>query len=148
MADLKAVADAIALRFLGATAGGKGFASAPTASLPNTLGKGPVCLVYHPTGDLDIGLGKMRNDHFDFPVKILIDPLNVPARSDRLYAWYTATRDLVEGKLELGLSYVKWARLTDVRIEIDGEKYGDNIFDVVEYTVRVLIIEPVPTVNV
>src|SRR3954466_2941693 len=101
--DLKAIADAIALRFVGATAGGVSFTSEPTASLPNAVNKGPVCLVYHPTGSLEIGVTKRRNDHYDFPVKILIDPLNVPSRSDALYAWFTATRDLVEGNLDLDL---------------------------------------------
>lgn len=150
--DLKTIADAIAVRFVGATTtGGETFSSTPTASLPNQIGKGPVCLVYPPTGQLEIGVSRMRNDHYDFPVKILIDPLNVPSRTDALYRWYNATRDLLEGQFSLGLTYVARAWLVAERMEIDGEKYSSTDgtfgnFDVVEYIVRVQVREVVATV--
>lgn len=152
--NLKAIADAIALRFVGATTStGETFTSAPTASLPNSIAKGPVCIVYPPTGVLEIGVGRMRNDHYDFPVKILIDPLDVPSRTDALYRWHDATRDLVEANFDLDLqSYVTKAWLVSDRTEIDGERYSSTdgqfrVFDVVEYIVRVLVREVVATVN-
>lgn len=136
--DLKATADALATKFAGATtSAGETFTSAPTASLPNTIAKGPVCLVYPPAGVLDVGVSRIRRDELDYPVKILIDPLDVPSRSDALYRWYNATRDLVEADMDLGLTYVSWARLTAVRVDLDGEKYAGSMFDVIEYTVRV-----------
>lgn len=139
--NLKATADAIAARFTGVTATvgsvTESFSTAPTASLPNTVSAGPVCLVYHPTGVLDIGVSRIRRDEYDFPVRILRDPLDYPSRSDWLYAWHDATRDRVEANLDLDLAYVSWARLVGVRIELDGESYAGALFDVIEYTVRV-----------
>jgi hypothetical protein len=147
--DAKAIADALALRFVGATtSAGETFTSTPTASLPNAVSKGPVCLVYHPTGVLEIGVSRMRRDELDYPVKILIDPLDVPSRSDTLYRWYNATRDLVEANIDLDLAYVSWARLVEMRMKIDGEQYmGGAVFDVVEYIVRVHVEEVVTTVS-
>lgn len=150
--NLKATADAIALRFVGVTATNGGvtesLAAAPTASLPNTVAKGPVVLVYHPVGALDIGMNRMRNDHYNFPVKILRDPTNYPARSDWLYAWHDATRDRVEGNVDLDLAYVAWAKCIAVRVELDGEDYAGVTYDVIEYTVQVLFREVVATVAI
>lgn len=144
--DAKAVADAIALRFVGATTTtSEVFTSAPTASLPNMVAKGPVCLVYPPSGVLDIGVSRMRRDQLDYPVKILIDPPNVPSRTDALYRWYNATRDLVEGNVDLDLAYVEETRLISARIDLDGETYAGSVFDVIEYIVRVRFREPVST---
>lgn len=151
--DVRVVADAIATRFTGATtSAGETFASAPTASLPNTLNKGPVCLVFHPAGVLDVGVSRLRLDVLDYPVRILMDPLSVPARSDALYRWYNATRDLVEGDIDLSLAYVAWARPVQTRVELDGFTYGmteqltPRFFDVVEYIVRVRFNEVVSTI--
>lgn len=141
--NLKATADALAAKYAGATATvgstTESLASTPTASLPNSVAKGPVILVYHPTGVLDIAMSRIRRDEYDFPVKLLRDPLNYPTRSDWLYAWHDATRDLVTDGTTLGLSYVSWARVVGVRVELDGEEYAKALFDVVEYTVRVHI---------
>lgn len=151
--DLKEIADGLALRFVGATtSAGEKFVSAPTASLPNSIAKGPVLLVYPPRGALEIGVSRMRNDHYDFPIKILMDPINVPTRTDALYRWYNATRDLVEGQFQLGLTYFVKAWLVAERMEIDGEQYASAAgpkgdFDVVEYLVRVLVREVVVTVG-
>ena len=145
--DLKATADAIAARFAGATTStGETFTSVPTASLPNAVNKGPVCLVYPPSGVLDIGVSKLRMDMLDYPVRILIDPLDVPSRTDLLYRWYNATRDLVEGQMTLGLAYVAWAQPVSARVELDGQKYAGALFDVVEYIIRVRFNETVTTV--
>ena len=152
--DLRAIADGIAAQFTGATtSAGETFSSAPTASLPNNIATGPVCLVYPPTGVLDLDIGRMRNDEYEFPVRILLDPTDVPSRSDALYRWFTATRDLVEENVDLGLSYVSWARVTASRIEIDGERYSSvdgtyAPFDVVEYTVRVHVRDIVTTLGI
>jgi hypothetical protein len=139
--NLKATADAIASRFVGATATvgsvTESFSATPTASLPNTIAKGPVCLVYHPSGTLDVGVSRIRRDEHDFPVRILRDPLDYPGRSDWLYAWYDATRDLIRDGDDLGLVYVSWANVVASRVELDGETYAGALFDVVEYTVRV-----------
>ena len=146
----KATADAIAARFVGVTATigttTESFTSVPTASLPNTIGGGPVLLVYHPVGVLDIGVSKLRRDMLDFPVRMLRDPANYPARSDWLYAWYDALRDRVEMDIDLGLAYVAWAQPVSTRVELDGQLYAKVPFDVVEYIVRVRFNETVATV--
>jgi hypothetical protein len=136
--NTKATADAIAAQFAGmTTAAGATIAVGPTASLPNTITVGPALLVYHPTGVLDVLVSKIRSDELDFPVKLLMDPLNVPVRSDALYDWYDAMRDKVEAHMTLGLPYVSWARCISMRAELDGESYAGGIFDVVELMVRV-----------
>ena len=145
--NTKATANAIAARFVGiTTSAGDTIAVGPTASLPNAITKGPALLVYHPTGVLDVGVSKLRSDELDFPVKLLIDPFDVPTRSDALYAWYDVMRDVVEAQLTLGLAYVAWARPISVRIKIDGESYAGKLFDVVELIVRVHFYEVVPGV--
>lgn len=150
--NLKTIADAIATQFAGttATAGSTTYSLAvtPTATLPNTIAKGPVVLVFHPVGQLEIGVAQRRNDHYDFPVRLLTDPLDYPRRSDALYAWATALRDKVEAKLQLGLTYVAQATAVAMRIELDGYDYGEITYDMVEIVIRVHVIEIVATVAV
>lgn len=147
--NTKAVADALAGRFVGVTATNgtstESLALAPTASLPNTLEKGPALLVFHPAGVLDVVVSRLRRDELDFPVVLLRDPLDYPARSDWLYAWYDATRDRVEADMDLGLAYVAWARPISVEIELDGAEYSGVKFDSIAYTVRVHFNEVVTT---
>jgi hypothetical protein len=145
--NTKAVADALAARFSGLTATGASspsLAVGPTASLPNTIAKGPALLVYPPTGDLGI-TARLRDDTLTFRVRLLLDPLDVPTRSNDLYAWYDAMRDEVEKQMTLGLDYVAWAQPVAMRAELDGEDYAGNTFDVVELTVRVRFNEVVTT---
>ena len=151
--NTKAAADAIAARFTGVTATLNGvtesLVSAPTASLPDSVAKGPVILVYHPTARLEIGINRMRNDHYIYPVRLLRDPIGYPTRSDWLYAWHDATRDRVEGNVDLDLpAYVAYAQLVSARVELDGEEYAGVKFDVVEYAVQVLFREVVVTVSI
>jgi len=143
----KTTADAIAARFTGITAGGEAIVVGPTASLPNTIAKGPALLVYPPTGVLDIGVSKIRSDELDFAVRLLRDPNSVPERTDALYAWIDAMRDRVEMQMTLGLAYVAWARPRSLRAELDGQEYGGVLFDVVELVVRVHYYEVVTTVS-
>jgi hypothetical protein len=138
--DLKAVADAIATRFVGITAGGEPLQSAPTASLPNAITKGPVLLVYPPVGDLGMTMGRAL-DTYDFPVKLLRDPVDVPSRTDALYAWATALRPLVWQQFTLGIAGVTEAAAVAMRVELGGEEYALSKFDVVEITVRVQVFE-------
>lgn len=149
--NLKATADAIAARFVGATATvdgvSEGIIVGPTASLPNSVGKGPALLVFHPTGVLDIGVSKLRRDELDFPVRFLRDPLNYPQRSDALYAWYDALRDLVEADMDLGLAYVSWARPISAEVALDEGEYAGAQYDLIEFVVRVHFNEVVTTVS-
>jgi hypothetical protein len=138
----KAIADAIAAQFTGITANGETIRVGPTASLPNAITKGPALLVFHPTGTLELLMGPRRRDVLDFPVRLLRDPLDVPNRSDMLYAWYDAMRDRVEKKLTLGLAYVAWAKaLTVPQIAIDGHLYATVLWDVVEIVIQVQLDE-------
>jgi hypothetical protein len=146
MSNLKAVADAIAAQYVGVTANGESIGIGPTASLPNVIPKGFVALlVYPPSASLEVGVAKQRRDEWDFPVKILRDPIDVPARTDALYAWLDATRDVIYANVDLGLSYVQWAFPQSVRVELDGERYGaaKDVYDVIEYVIRVHIEETV-----
>lgn len=148
----RAIADGIAGRFNNVTAAvgaqTEAIAIGPTALLPNTLNKGPALLVFHPSGTLDIGVGRRRDDHLDYPVRLLRDPLNYPERSAWLYAWYDAMRDRVEGDLDLGLPYVAWAKAVIARIEIDTDEWYGTLLDMVELIVRVKVFEVVPSVSV
>ncbi len=140
----KAIADAIAAQFTGVTYAGKTLTG--TASLPNAISKGPELLVFHPTGDLEYGMSKTREDVLLFPVRLLSDPANYPQRSDALYGWYDVIRDKVGERMRLGLTYVEQAEPVSVRIELDGFVYGGQggvICDVVEFIVRVKLYEVV-----
>lgn len=150
--NLKTIADAIATQFVGvtATAGTQTYSLkvGPTATLPNEIAKGPALLVFHPTGQLELEVSRRRNDHYDFPVRLLTDPLNYPQRSDALYAWHDALRDKVETRMQLGLDYVASANPILMRMELDNAEWYGGGFDMVELIVRVHVIEHVTTVAV
>ena len=145
--NLKTIADGIAARMASVTAtnGGVTETATATASLPNQVAA-LALLVYPPTGSLNLIMGPRLDDQYDFPVKLLRDPLTVPDRTDWLYAWATALRVAVQTSFSLGISGVTQSQTTDIRLEIDGEKYASidgtfAIFDVVELTVRVWVLE-------
>lgn len=143
--NTKAIADAIAGRFAGITAGGEAIAVGPTASLPNAITRGPALLVRHPTGEYEGGPSQTRTGTLTFPVQLLRDPLDVPGRSDALYAWLDAMMDRVELDADLGIpTVVANAFVIASRAEIDGESYAGALFDVVELTVAVTLYEIVP----
>jgi hypothetical protein len=146
--NTKNVADAIAARFTGITAAGEALTVGPTASLPNAIAKGPALLVYPPVGDLSIGMTRSRDDALTFAVRLLRDPLDVPARTDALYAWYDAMRDLIEMNMDLDLAYVAWASPISMRAELDGIEYAAAVFDVVELLVKVQFNEYVATIAI
>ena len=139
--NTKATAAALAARFVGVTATvgsvTESLALTPTASLPNSLAKGPALFVYHPTGSLDVGVSRIRRDEYDYPVRLLRDPLDYPARSDWLYAWHDALRDVIRDGDTLGLAYVSWANVIAARIALDEGEYAGVTYDLVEFTVRV-----------
>lgn len=144
---IKAVADAIAAMYVGLTANGESIGIGPTASLPNSIPTRTVAvLVYPPTAELGISLGQ-SDDRYQFPVKILRDPIDVPARTDALYAWLEAGRYAISRhtSLQLGPTIIE-ATARGLRAELDGESYGDDDhpMDVVEWIVEVFIQEPVP----
>jgi len=134
--NLKTVADNLAARFTGITADGEAIAVGPTASLPNAITKGPALLVYPPTGVLDVGASAMRDDAYDFPVRLLRDPMSVPDRTNALYAWFNAMRDRVEMQTGLGLVDIV-AQPIALRTALDGIDYAGATFDLVELIVRV-----------
>lgn len=137
---LKAIAEAIATEYTGTTATNvttESLAATPTASLPNQIAKGPVLLVFHPTGVLDVVVSRIRRDEYDFPVRLLRDPTNYPERSDWLYAWHDALRDVIPDGSTLGLSYVSWCNAIAVSVELDGYTYAGVSYDMVEITHRV-----------
>lgn len=147
--DSLAIADAIAARFTGVTATFDGQTEALeqcTARIPNDIGRGPVLLVYPPTGVLDVNM-RRRADLLDYPVELLRDPLNYPERTGWLYAWFDAMRDRVEARMTLGLAYVAWAAPVTMMAGLDGGDFGDRkaAFDHVLLTVRVRLDEVVTT---
>lgn len=148
----KAVADALAGRFTGVTATNAGkteaFALAPTASLPNTIGKGPALLVFHPKGVLDVGVSKLRADQLDYPIRFLRDPMDYPTRSDWLYAWQDALRDRIEMDMDLGLAYVAWAKPISIEVLLDGAVYAGTTYDLIEMVARVRFNEVVTSVSI
>lgn len=152
--DLKAIADALAGRFVNVTAtyGGQTQTLTATADLPDSIDR--ALLVYPPTGTLSLAVGTRRNDEYEFPVRYLQDPLSIPARVGWLYAWHQALRDLAEADMDLGLSYVKWVRVTASRMELDGEAYTFSAtgqlkpLDVVELIHVVRVEEPVLTASI
>lgn len=156
MSDLRAIADALAARFAGVTATvgieTESIAVGPTARLPNSLGKGPILLVDLPTGELDVRESANRWDIWHFPVRLLRDPANVPARVDWLYAWLNAMRGRVDAQNTLGLAdYVANASPSRAALDLDGYPYASvdgtsRTFDVVELIVDVQLYEHDPNV--
>ncbi|HXJ66734.1 MAG TPA: hypothetical protein VNN79_23495, partial [Actinomycetota bacterium] len=125
------------------------------ADLPDQVGA-LALLVYPPSGPIEIGASQRRNDLYTFPVRLLRDPLSVPARTRWLYAWYDAIHDkIATTHIALGITPPPNidANVVEMRAEIDGAKYSsvDGTFtqlDVVELTVQVLVNEHVPGITV
>jgi hypothetical protein len=144
------VADALAARFVGVTATSgtvtESLVTTPTARLPNAVSKGPVLLVFPPSGELSVTM-RRRADTLTFTVRLLRDPLNLPERIAWLYAWYDAIRDVIEAQMSLGLAYVAWAQPSSVRIEADGFTYAGVLMDVVELDVDVRLDEVITTLG-
>ena len=145
--NLKTIADGVAARFvaISATNGSDTETATATADLPNSITR-LALLVYPPTGTLNIVMGPKLDDQYDFYVRLLRDPLNVPNRTQWLYAWATALRVRVQTSWSLGIAGVTQAETVAMRVEIDGEKYAsaDGVyrdFDVVELVVRVHVFE-------
>jgi len=147
--DLKAIADNLAACYtaVSATYGGETQTLTATADLPDTIDR--ALLVYPPSGTLSLAVGSQRDDEYTFRVLYLQDPLSTPARVGWLYAWFGVMRDKAEANMDLGLSYVKWCKTIEVRMELDGEPYSYNgVFkqlDVVDITHVVKVQETVTT---
>jgi hypothetical protein len=146
--NYKTIADGIAARFgtVTATNGSATESATATADLPNQVA-GLALLVYPPTGPLSLNIAH-HNDDLDFPVRLLRDPINMPERTQWLYAWATALRPIMEQGFTLGIAGVTQALPTEMRIEPDGQNYasplntpGGDPFDVVELMVHVQIWE-------
>lgn len=145
----RAQADAIAATFVGVSATVESetktlTADTATALLPNGIAKGPILLVFPPSGSLGILASATRNDFLDYPVRLLIDPLDMPTRTAWLYAWYDAMRDRVETNVDLGQTDV-YAECVSFRQALNGATYADASFDMVEIVVRVHSFEHVST---
>jgi hypothetical protein len=82
-------------------------------------------------------MSRIRQDDYDFPVRLLRDPTDYPARSDWLYAWHDALRDRLRDGDTLGPDPRTSGRIVAARLELDGQEYARVKFDVVEYIVRV-----------
>jgi hypothetical protein len=146
--NLKTIADALATRFASVTAtnGSETETATATADLPDQVST-LALLVYPPTGDLSLSMGRVL-DAYDFPVRLLRDPLSTPARTRWLYAWANALRPLVHQQFTLGVTGVTQAEAVGMRVAIDGQRYaapqgtaGGDPFDVVEVIVRVQVFE-------
>lgn len=146
--NTKAIADAIAARFVGVTAGGAGIRTGPTADLPDTIAVAPALLVFPPTAELDVGVSRRRADVLDFPVRLLLNSPDYPRASAALYAWVDALRDRIEMDMDLGLAYVAWARPVSLTAELDGFLYAGVVHDLVELIVRVRVDEVVTTLSI
>lgn len=151
--NTKAIADALAGRYSGLTATNgavtESLSSTPTASLPNQVTRGPVILVNPPEYVQEIGVSAIRRGIVRFVVVMLRDPLNVPDRTDWLYAWDNAMRDRVEANLDLDLpTYVAEAEVTIGRLALDGAEYAGVVFDSVEHEVEVSIYEQSVSIGV
>lgn len=120
-----------------------------TARLPDSIGR-LALLVYPPETDLSFLMGgPMLNAHLLFPVRLLRDPLSVPARTDALYDWATALWPRPKANYDLDVTGVVEAEAQTIRIAIDGHEYADvtgtrRLFDVVEMTVDVHVYELAP----
>jgi hypothetical protein len=142
--DFRTIATALATTIGTLTVGSE--SATATAKLPNQVGK-LALLVYPPETDLSFLMGgPMLNAHLVFPVRLLRDPLDVPARTDALYDWATALWPKPQANYDLNVTGVLDAEATTIRIEIDGEKYSSvdgtyAVFDVVEMMVDVHVYE-------
>jgi hypothetical protein len=147
--DLQVIANGLATTVgtVTATNGSQTESATATADLPNKVGLAAL-LVYPPIGTLNVVMGPRLDDQYDFFIKLLRDPVDMPDRTRWLYAWATALRGRVQTSWSLGISGVTQAQVTAMRTQIEGERYagllntrGGDLFDVVELTVRVWVWE-------
>jgi hypothetical protein len=117
-----------------------------TASLPNQVGK-LALLVYPPSGNLALLMGGPHmNAHVIYHLRLLRDPVSMSERSAAILDWATALYARLYTNFDLDIAGVLEANPTDIRVEIDGEKYSSvdgtfAVFDVVDVTVNVHVYE-------
>lgn len=137
--DFRTIGTALATAIGTITVNGE--SATATARLPNTV-NALALLVYPPVSDLSFLMGgPMLDAHILYEVKLLRDPLDVPARTDMLLDWATALWPRPKANYTLGVAGVLDAEATHLRIQIDGESYGGGLYDVVEMTVDVHVYE-------
>jgi hypothetical protein len=137
--DVKAVADAIAVRF-GPTVvtapSGETNIQLATASLPEAITEEPTVLVFPP--ELDFSYGpSLRKASAIYPVRFYIYRVrDTPRNATLLNNWITALYAALDGSAHLGLSsYVNNAVLLNVT---PGPlKYGEIEYHGLQLTVRV-----------
>ncbi len=146
--NLQTIANALATTIgtVTATSGTETESATASADLPNSVAR-LALVIYPPTNaDLNIIMGPRYDDQYDFVVRLLRDPVDVPTRTRWLYAWATALRARVQTDFDLGVAGVTQTQSTAMRVELDGEKYASSDgtfadFDVVEMTARVWVLE-------
>lgn len=141
--NLRTIATALATTIGTLTVGDE--TATATARLPNTVSK-LALLVYPPEGDLSFLMGPHLDAHIRFPVRLLRDPINMPARSDALLDWATALWPRPLTNYNLDVPGVVEAAPVSIRVEIDGEEYASvdgtlAPFDVAELIVDVHVYE-------
>jgi hypothetical protein len=148
--DLRAIADAIAARYVGVTVNGVGLQITPTALLPSGITRGPVLVVQPPSGTRDIEPGRRRADELDYSVLWLNDPADMPTRTALIYDWGNALYDKVLENYDLDLPYVAWAKPVSFRSAFDEDwsEFGWGKFDTIETVVRVHVNEIISTMAI
>lgn len=142
MADFKAIADAIAVRFSAANItppSGETDIQESTASLPDAIHDEPTVLVFPPSS-IDLSYGpSVRKALANYPVRFYLYKVrDTPRNSELLNNWIQSLYDQTTGQVHLGLSsYVNKAVVTE--IAVGPLTYGQTEYHGIELTVEVLI---------
>jgi hypothetical protein len=108
-ADLLAIGDALAARFLAVTPPSGQTMAGATARLPNAIPDTPFTVVVPPSGTLGMPegfpSGRFRDEH-DFDIYVLLNKASgdLPTDLVRVYAWWPVARDALSGQMKLGLA--------------------------------------------
>ena len=151
MADIKAIADAIATRFGAALitppTGYDDIATA-TASLPDALTSLPAVLVFPPSGTWTWSPGAQRVGDLEFPVRFYYGPRSDLARSAAaINAWYSVLIERLIGNLALGQSSAGVTHSFITGSQAGTLTYADMEYVGIEFAVLVHLVEGIDPVQ-
>lgn len=106
----------------------------------------PVLLIFPPTEALEWLPSRTMRSTSTWQAELYLDPsADLPTRMDGIYAWRTAIRAQLAGKIQLGVAGVDYALLTG--LEAPELENDDRQLDGLQLTIEVVVREPVPSLS-
>lgn len=151
MADIAAIAAAIAVRFAAAAItppSGYDDIALSTSELPNAVASTPTVLVFPPSGQWSFNAGATRVGDLAFPVRFYIaKAADNPRATAAVNAWYSVLIGQLIGQLALGQSAAGVTHSFITGSQAGTLTYADMEYVGIEFTVTVHLAEGISPVQ-